>query len=344
MPCIPGRWGYCGVGWPDDNTETFPDGKNIPFFQNPCTPQAQMRPDLCILVSTCDSYLPVARWTLGLLRARWNPAPPIYLCGASIPESLPLECDSTDWVTIMLRAVRELRAKGYRWAYLILDDQPPQGTCNARHLNETLPGLAEKLDATNIGLLGYRTAGKLEGVDLGPAFHHLEHSSHTYPWKFSLHPALWSLERLEEFLDFQGARLPVEARTPWLFEIFPPNTPKKLLDSTYRVNGADMVAKPLLHLVYKIALFGIKTARECGKSLWGERFVQHFDLQFLGFQHFYSGPYPLFWSGVIHKGGPSLLLKNFFRYSRQERMLEELVEVERLFFEAKAKHKSLQAI
>src|SRR5690606_1018984 len=97
----------------------------------------------------------------------------------------PLQDDPQDWMSVNRSAVRALRARGFRWVYLILDDHPPINRCHTGHLNETLPNFAEQLDASNIGLLGYRVHEKLNGRDLGPEFFHMECSSPEYEWKFS---------------------------------------------------------------------------------------------------------------------------------------------------------------
>ena len=115
---------------------------------------------LAILLPTYDAYAPVARFTLGRIDACWPEHPEVFVCGiAGSPmpfgKVLPLTADPRDWVGIALDAVRRLQDEGVEWLYLILDDHPPFGPCNANYLNRRLPENAAALGAIQVNLLGW---------------------------------------------------------------------------------------------------------------------------------------------------------------------------------------------
>jgi len=245
-----------------------------------------MRRDLCILMPTCDRYLPVARWTQILLARYWSPLPPVFLCGSTAPDSLPLECDCRDWILIAAQAVSHLREKGYRWIYLILDDHPPVGTCHSGHLNQTLPAYAESLSAANINLLGPRRGEPTGAVSLGPDFLYLERNRHDYTWKYSLHPGLWSVDHLLALLRYLVATLPPEKRTPWIFESHDEDPTSEVAlsfaDSTYRVNGRAMTCNPGLDSWDRVRLCLIESARNLVSTFGGDSGRRLFDARKTG--------------------------------------------------------------
>ena len=96
-----------------------------------------------------------------------------------------------------------MQREGFRWIYLVLDYYPPVGPCRAEALNHTLPALAEKLRAVNISLLGWGQRRGSQGTRLRREDQHLLRNDPGYRWKFSLHPALWSTDKLLELLEIR---------------------------------------------------------------------------------------------------------------------------------------------
>ena len=114
-----------------------------------------MSPVTAILVSTFDRYEALARWTVDRIQKEWPEHPQVFFSGLSCctPESLGFEGDSKDWMSVTLQATQALLARGFSHAYLLLDDHPPVGKCNAPFLNEKLPRLASQINAAHISLL-----------------------------------------------------------------------------------------------------------------------------------------------------------------------------------------------
>lgn len=286
-------------------------------------------PEVCILVSTCERYLPLARWTVERIRKSWANTPALFLCGAAgdFAESLPLIDDPRDWMGITLSAARELASRGTRWVYLILDDLPPVGPCNSRHLNEILPRLAREENAAHIGLLGWGQRRPVEGIDLGPKKFHLSRNNASYRWKFSLHPSLWSVADLITLLEARMKQYPAGQRTPWNFERHRDEpgglVPEKLLASTFRINGLSMMGKNSIDLFRAMALFGFDVYRFLLRILAGQPARDRFDLTGLWLYHYYRGPYPILWSGAMRQGKPSIEFQNFLKGTGRRELLAE---------------------
>lgn len=296
-----------------------------------------MRKDLCILLSTCPRYAPVARLTQAEIARQWNPAPPVFLCGVEATDALPMREDTADWMAVTLEAVRALAERGYRWVYLILDDHPPVGRCGAPWLNETLPVWAEEHRAAIIGLLGWGQRRPRDGQDLGSAFGHLVRNDRGYRWKFSLHPALWSVEALIRLLEIRMVQFGPGQRTPWNFErhrdAADGPVPGAMLDATYRVHGSSLVpaAERVLNGGKEAALFGFDVWRFFLRVGLGQGTRDEFDREGLWLYHWYFGPYPIFWSGAIRGGRMHPEFQTFQRLLARRWMAPEWVSLERIF-------------
>ena len=268
----------------------------------------------CILISTFDRCEKLARWTLGRIGSEWANHPPVFFAGLSRrdAQSLGFDGDSSDWMSVSLQAVGRLREESYTHAYLILDDHPPVGRCHAGFLNDRLPELAARLGAACVGLLGYGQHRRREGEDLGAAFAHLERTSPSYRWKFSLHPGLWNLADLQTLLECRMETYPQGQRTPWNFERHRDVPGDSRVDSIagrcFRVRGSAaldpefcsrgaLLRNSVTRLAADAELFvakhsGGKPARDAAelRRLWM-------------FGH-YLGPYPIYWSGCMRQGKP----------------------------------------
>ena len=266
----------------------------------------------CILISTFDRNEKLARWTLGRIDSEWANHPPVFFAGLTRrdEQSLGFDGDSSDWMGVNLQAVRRLSDLGYSHAYMILDDHPPVGRCHAEFLNDRLPALAERLGAGCIGLLGYGQHRRREGEDLGPAFAHLEKTSPSYRWKFSLHPGLWNLGVLQALLESRMETYPQGQRTPWNFERHRdvPGDPRvdSIAGRCFRVRGSasldpesrsrgTLLRNSVIRFAADAELFLAKHSG--GKAARDAAEVRRFSM----FGH-YLGPYPIYWSGCMRQG------------------------------------------
>jgi hypothetical protein len=286
---------------------------------------------VCILLSTCDRYLPVAQWTESLIGRTWTHHPPLRRWGLG---------DDRDWMTVTRDGVAAMQREGFRWIYLILDDHPPVGPCRAEALNQTLPALAEKLQAVNISLLGWGQRRGREGTPLGRENSFLLRNDRGYRWKFSLHPALWSVEKFLELLDIRISQFEPPARTPWNFErhLDAPDGPvgEDLLNGTYRVDGNTLAAGSHLKdaLVREPLLFAFDMWRFFIRILRGQERRDAFDRDHLWLYHYYRGPYPILWSGAVRAGKPSRDFENFLRFTGRRNLAHEWRAVREKFASA----------
>jgi hypothetical protein len=206
---------------------------------------------LAILPPTCDAYAPVARFTLGRLDACWPGHSEIFVCGieaspAPLGNLLPLAADPRDWVGIALDAVTCLQQQGVEWLYLILDDHPPFGPCNADYLNRRVPENAGALHAIQFNLLGWDQYQPREGVVLGPEHLFWQRNDPSFRWKFSLHPSLWHVLTFRHMLEVLRSSSP-DVRSVRGFEGAMHDACRRvdplLLERTYRVRGDGFTAR-----------------------------------------------------------------------------------------------------
>jgi hypothetical protein len=268
--------------------------------------------DLALLVATSERYRPLAELTGRLLDRHWPGHPPTFYCGAGGPAAapreswLPLRDEPADWIGIALRAVHELRERGYRQAYLILDDHPPLFPCHVRHLGRTLPELMHRLGAASVGLYGWGQGKAARGRRLGRADGWLEHLATGYPWKFSLHPALWHLADLDAILATLAAELPITRRSPWAFERRAGREdgplPESLHRRAFRIAGARMTAAPLRRELLRLERLGVRALRFAIRRLGSEGAARRLDGGAAALLSYYEGPYPLYRSGVVVRG------------------------------------------
>lgn len=288
-----------------------------------------------ILLSTCDRYAPLARYTRSAIGAEWPDHPEIFESGLSTPGPgrLPLDADPRDWMAVTRSAANALRERGFRSVYLLLEDHPPLGRCNAAALNRRLPEALEVLDATSIALSGYGQRRTVHGETVRWRGRHFDRVPVRQLWKFPLHPALWNLERLIAILDFLMERLPPGDRTPWAFERVggDPNStmPRRLNAHSYRIDGLEWTGRPGARLRH-LPVSGAQLAGDVWKFLVritaGPRARAAWDQSLRWLYCGYDGPYPLFWSGAMQKGRPNPDLLRYLSRTgqwRRRRALEQ---------------------
>jgi hypothetical protein len=292
--------------------------------------------DLCILVVTCEAYRPLAELTGRILDRHWSVHPPTFYCGATNPSDerwFPLRDHPSDWMGIVLRATRDLRARGYRDVYLILEDHLPLFRCHAGHLNLTIPKLRARLDAALIALNGWGQGKPQYGPVLGPDFWWVEHLPLDFLWRFQLNPALWSLEALETVLEALVAELPLERRTPWAFERHGGRKdaplPDRLKLGCYRVAGARMTVAPLRRGLSRAEKFGVHVLRFLARRVGGVEAWRRTDGVLNLLLRYYEGPYPLYRSGVLERGQINRSCLRFLALHGQPRLAREIADTVR---------------
>ena len=268
----------------------------------------------CVILSPV--YQPY-RWLAPLLQSQldrhWPAHPPLVCAGLTEAEAAGLPAIAVhdpalprDWCVFMREACETLRQRGVTRCYLIPEEHPPLGPCHAEHLNETLPGLLDELDASYISLLGWDNRRSVHyGPSLGSARWHLRDLRVPLGPRFQLHPALWRLDALIACLD---ATLALPKHSPWSFETTARRAdaplPQKMKDGCYRVSATAMSARPpgaagrmtrkFAHVVWR---------RLSGLTSWLPPRARTADWSALKFDHFFDdGPYPLFFGGVMVKG------------------------------------------
>lgn len=269
---------------------------------------------IAILLSGCERYREILDFTKNEIELLWQNHPQIYSCGfkgADIEPGFDLKNIPYEWGKIHLEAVQRLRAFGYDKVYLIIDDHPPLGRCHETILNQELPRWMDELEATYIGLLG---CGQNQGswgefVKNYP----LERIEESQLFKFQLHPALWNLEKLESILRGFVENYAEKDQNIWRFERVGNDSwvERKNRLGAYRIVGQELTSNlNLSHRELQLRAFIQKRLR---KWIRDERQA---DLQWQwgiwGFiSHYYAGPYPLMWAGIMNGGRPNL---NVFRF------------------------------
>lgn len=283
--------------------------------------------NIVLLLSTCDTYAPVAGHTLGRLDACWPQHPDVFICGLTSPALTPERCvpftgDPRDWIGITSQAVTVLEAQGVEWLYLVLDDHPPFGPCNVKYLNNMLPETAARLGAIQVNLQGWDQDQPQAGSVLGEADLHWKRNAADFPWKFSLHPGFWHAPTLARILKQLRASEP-EAVSARAFEgamdaaacALDPD----LCARTYRVRGEGFAAGRRWferRVTRWLARQGIHVARWSAR-LAGASALERLDQRLLSYLRYLSGPYPMFWSGLVQGGRLNVEALRFLELSGQ---------------------------
>jgi hypothetical protein len=274
-----------------------------------------MAGDLCILVPVYHPYRWIAPYMQRGLDTFWAAHPSVFFCGLRVDEAsgldaLPLRESELprDWSAFVRDAVGELISRGFTKCYLLLEEHLPLAECHSTHLNKTLPGMLDLLDAAYIGLMGWDNRRfTTRAPILDDEKHRLMHLSIPSAPRFHLHPSLWRLEALRDCLDLV---LHDPVHTPWRFEKVTEradaNLPERWKKGCYQICGEALSAQPptrgearqaalerfVLHKL--MALHPLLPSSSLRKKFW----------EAVGFDNFfYNGPYPMFFSGVMAKGG-----------------------------------------
>lgn len=284
---------------------------------------------IALLIPTCDAYLRVARVTISALDIFWPGHPDVRIYGTSSnchAGYIKTESNGRDWIGLAIEATATLLGEGYTHAYLILDDHPPFLRCNAEYLNSRLPVQAEALGAVYVGLNGWDQYSEKMGDVLGADLMHWMRNDAGFKWKYSLHPAFWDLKGLYSILvgirsncphlstarDFEaGAR----SAGIWLGERFN--------KGSFRVkgDGYELHAKWFQMKCSRALLRGMLNVSRVSARLLGSDLVDGIDSKMRIWTNFYNGPYPHYWSGLMHGGGVFRDAARFIRWSNEKMMI-----------------------
>jgi len=274
---------------------------------------------LAILSPVWPSYqwlAPCLQWTLDRF---WADHPPLFFCGMTQEEAdrvglpvLPWRGgeNRTNWTALLRDGVEQLRALGYTHGYLIAEEHLPLAPCHTVHLNHTLPRFLESLPAVYISLMGWDNRRFPSKSPLLDRKHfRMQHLLAPRDPRFNLHPALWDLEVLSVCCD---VALEDDSKngSAWHFEKANARRPARHLPhwvaQCYQICAAEMALSPPLQ--------GQKMRRNIERFFYLKLMALYphiphrrlADAYFrrMGFDNVYSdGPYPLFFSGVMAKGG-----------------------------------------
>ncbi len=278
-----------------------------------------------ILVPVWRDYEWIAPIALERIDTCWPSHPEIRFCGLSETKGLPAfpldpGTDTTNWTQVLLGGVEKMRALGFGRVYLILEEHIPLGPCHEEHLNTTLPALMDTLPASYISLMGWdnRRFPSRSPV-LGKERFQLKHLTRPNDCRFHLHPALWDLEILE-----QCCRIALQNQekngSAWHFEKACARAgaplPPAAKSGCYQIRASGMALHPptpaqivqsaidrfVFHKI--MALYPLIPSRRVGRV-----FLRHVPFDDV----FCNGPYPMFYSGIMAKGGVNRFFVNFLR-------------------------------
>lgn len=287
---------------------------------------------LGVLVPVWRNYEWIAPILLERIDACWPSHPEIQFCGLAEAKGLPafpLEpgTDRSNWTQVLLGGVEKMRAMGFGRIYLILEEHIPLAPCHEEHLNSTLPALMDALPASYISLMGWdnrRFPSRSPILNTPP--HQLKHLTGANDPRFHLHPALWDLEILEHCCRI--ALINQEKNgSAWHFEKACSRAdaplPPPAKNGCYQIRASGLALQPPppardalaaidRHIFHKVmALYPVIPNRQVADALL--RNVPFDDV-------FCNGPYPMFYSGIMAKGGLNRYFVNYLRRNNPDLM------------------------
>lgn len=265
---------------------------------------------LGILVPVWRDYQWMVPMTSEALGRCWPSHPEVRFCGLESAGSLPAfprTADPSNWSQVLLEGVQHMRGEGFDRVYLILEEHIPLGPCHEEHLNVTLPALMDSLPASYLSLMGWdnRRFTSRSPV-LGKNRFELKHLIGPNDPRFHLHPALWDLEILEQCARM-AVQNPEKNGSAWHFEKVAARA--EFSDrrfGCYQIRASTMSLRPptrwqrftefLDRSIYHklMAVCPLIPTRRAAE--WFFRNIPFDDV-------FCNGPYPMFFSGIMAKGG-----------------------------------------
>ena len=154
-------------------------------------------------------------------------------------------------------------------------------------------------------------------------------------WRYSLHPGLWSLTALANLLDKVDARITESnGRTPWAFErlsgVRTSQGNNKNMTQCYRLTSAGSTASrrdQLIAFLYRSCGVGSRSiAGMVGGPVQWDRMSHRFNF----IHHYFGGPYPIFWRGVMEKGQLNQEFLKFCRLFFKRELMKMAMEAQRI--------------
>lgn len=280
---------------------------------------------LAILMPVWHGYRALVPLSLSLLDKYWPGHPPVILGGLTAEEAgtanhVPVSDPARrgNWSWMVRDAASQVAARGFTHVYLIAEEHVPLGPCNVPALEKTLPQWLEDLDAVYISLMGWDNRRYPSKSSLLPADHgRMMHLTRAGDPRFHLHPALWRLDVLLRCCEL-ALRDPAKNGSAWHFEKVNDKSAADL-DPAWKAGCYQIAAREL----------SLKSPTPLGAaSARVERFVFNKLMALYPFirpqslanslSHlarfddvFCDGPYPMFYSGLMVKGGENPYAASF---------------------------------
>lgn len=279
-----------------------------------------------ILVPVWVNYRWIAPLTKSLIGRQWADHPEIWFCGLQeAPESgwnvIPLSepAESGNWTRVLLDGVDGMIARGFDTLYIIPEEHVPLAKCRDQVLNHTLPDLMVRLDALHISLMGWDNRRYVSKSPVLPKTEHqLKHLTGPHDPRFHLHPALWNADAARTC-----CKIALENKSAggsaWHFEkcTAGPDAPIPADWKTrcYQIRASVFSAQPPGRIS--------ETGSWCERAFFHKlmALVPHLPkpwvsayLRNIPFDDvFCDGPYPMFYSGIMAKGGLNRFFADFLR-------------------------------
>lgn len=286
---------------------------------------------LCLLSPVWPGYRRVAPLLLDCLDRFWTGHPPHFFVA---PEAwdLPGEVietgggpyNGTNWTWTLLQGVREVRARGFRTAYLIAEEHIPLAPCHQLHLGQTIPVQAMELGAKYISLMGWDNRRySFRSPTLGPEKFRWMHLTGRRDPRFHLHPAWWDLQTLEACCELALKDSSANG-SAWHFEKICDQADASLLPAgcCYQICAGAMGVRARRSLAPRLATRWIFNKLMALVPLLPARWrLRYYNA--CGFDNvFCDGPYPMVFSGVLAKGKLNPALDKWRRYIDPEVLRE----------------------
>lgn len=272
---------------------------------------------LAILMPVWHGYRALVPLSLSLLDKYWPGHPPVILGGLTseeagaanhVPVTDPARRGNWSW---MLRdAATQVAAQGFTHVYLIAEEHVPLGPCNTDALENTLPRWLSELGAAYISLMGWDNRRYPSKSPRLPAAHgHMMHLTGEGDPRFHLHPALWRLDVLLRCCEL-ALRDPAKNGSAWHFEKVNDKTTADLdpawKSGCYQIAARELSLKPqtpLSRASAKLERFTFNKLMALYPHVRPQSLANSLSRR-VGFDNFLcDGPYPMFYSGLMVKGG-----------------------------------------